>query len=130
MHARASILSLRRMLARTARRQEPSTCVRAHALDHRRLNKQRSVSVRTSAAAGQSLRGRGRGRSIERQRQRQSARARARAELLHVSRPGARQVKTPTATSGFFYTEYKLFGSVRAIQVVVVEHLLCSFMGG
>ena len=50
--------------------------------------------------------------------------------LLHVSRPGARQVKTPTATSGFFYTEYKLFGSVRAIQVVVVEHLLCSFMGG
>ena len=96
------------------------------ALDYRRLNKQRSVSVRTSAAAGQSLRGRGRGRSIERQRQP----ARARAELLHVSRPGARQVKTPTATSGFFYTEYKLFGSVRAIQVVVVEHLLCSFMGG
>ena len=57
-----------------------------------------------------------------------AASARARAELLHVSRPGARQVKTPTATSGFFYTEYKLFGSVRAIQVVVVEHLLCSFM--
>ena len=100
--------------------------MRACARSHRRLNKQRSVSVRTSAAAGQSLRGRGRGRSIERQRQRQPARARA--DLLHVSRPGARQVKTPTATSGFFYTEYKLFGSVRAIQVVVVEHLLCSFM--
>ena len=57
-----------------------------------------------------------------------AASARACRELLHVSRPGARQVKTPTATSGFFYTEYKLFGSVRAIQVVVVEHLLCSFM--
>jgi len=90
--------------------------------------KQTVVRVGTYVGRGRSEPQRPGARAFDRAAAASAASARACRELLHVSRTGARQVKTPTATSGFFYTEYKLFGSVRAIQVVVVEHLLCSFM--